>query len=179
MILCGNPKVGKTSLLARYVDGKFNEDYVATYGANFLIKEIELSKIVDSIQLETPELKQDIKEKGFKLYFWDLGGQHDKLYSNEYYFVQAVGAMIVFNLNDLTSFQDINFWLTKLKELSGDVPYILVGNKSDLERKIDKSLIDDEVRKLGVQYFETSAKLNENVDIAFESLSIQILNNLK
>lgn len=151
-----------------------------------MIKEIELSKIIDRIQLENPELEQDIKEKGFKLYFWDLGGQHDKLYSNEYYFVQAVGAMIVFNLNDLTSFQDINFWLTKLKELSGDVPYILVGNKSDLvgnksdlERKIDKSLIDDEVRKLGVQYFETSAKLNENVDFAFESLSIQILNNLK
>jgi small GTP-binding protein len=144
-----------------------------------LIKEIELSKIIDRIQLENPELEHDIKEKGFKLYFWDLGGQHDKLYSNEYYFVQAVGAMIVFNLNDLTSFQDINFWLTKLKELSGDVPYILVGNKSDLERKIDKFLIDDEVRKLGVQYFETSAKLNENVDFAFESLSIQILNNLK
>lgn len=150
-----------------------------TVGANFLIKEIDLGKIVDRIQLEKPELKQDIKEKGFKLYFWDLGGQHDKLYSNEYYFVQAVGAMIVFNLNDLSSFQDINFWLTKLKELSGDVPYILVGNKSDLERKIDKSLIDDEVRNLGVQYFETSAKLNENVDRAFESLSIQILNNLK
>ena len=144
-----------------------------------MIKEIELSKIVDRIQLENLELEQDIKEKGFKLYFWDLGGQHDKLYSNEYYFVQAVGAMIVFNLNDLSSFQDINFWLSKLKELSGDVPFILVGNKSDLERKIDKSLIDNEVRKLGVQYIETSAKLNENVDIAFESLSIQILNNLK
>ena len=144
-----------------------------------MIKEIELSKIVDKIQLDKPELKQDIKEKGFKLYFWDLGGQHDKLYSNEYYFVQAVGAMIVFNLNDLSSFQDINFWLSKCRELSGDVPYILVGNKSDLEKKIDKSLIDDEVRKLGVQYFETSAKFNENVDFAFESLSIQILNNLK
>ena len=144
-----------------------------------MIKEIELSKIVDRIQLENPELEQDIKEKGFKLYFWDLGGQHDKLYSNEYYFVQAVGAMIVFNLNDLLSFQDIEFWLSKLKELSGDVPYVLVGNKSDLERKVDKSLIDNEVRKLGVQYFETSAKLNENVDLAFESLSIQILNNLK
>ena len=161
------------------MDGKFNEDYIPTYGANFLIKEIDLSKIVDNLQLENLELRNDIREKGFKLYFWDLGGQQDKLYSNEYYFVQAVGAMIVFNLNNLSSFQDINFWLTKLKELSGDVPYILVGNKSDLERKIDKSLIDDEVRKLGVQYFETSAKLNENVELAFESLSIQILNNLK
>jgi small GTP-binding protein len=150
-----------------------------TIGANFLIKEIDLSKIVDKLQLKKPEVKKDIKEKGFKLYFWDIGGQQDKLFSTEYYFVQAVGAMIVFNLNDLSSFQDISFWLTKLKELSGDVPYILVGNKSDLERKIDKSLINDEVRKLGVKYFETSAKLNENVDFAFESLSIQILNNLK
>jgi small GTP-binding protein len=165
--------------LDRYVDGKFREDAAPTYGANFLIKEIELSKILDRIQLEKPELKSDIKEKGFKLYFWDLGGQHDKLYSNEYYFVQAVGAMIVFNLNDLSSFQDIDFWSYKLKELSGDVPYILVGNKSDLERKVDKSLINQQVKKLGVQYFETSAKLNENVDLAFESLSVQILNNLK
>lgn len=161
------------------MDGKFNEDYIPTYGANFLIKEIDLSKTVDKLQLENLELKKDIKEKGFKLYFWDIGGQQDKLYSNEYYFVQAVGAMIVFNLNDLSSFQDINFWLTKLKELSGDVPYIIVGNKSDLERKIDKSMIEDEVKKLGVQYFETSAKLNENVGAAFESLSIQILNNIK
>ena len=144
-----------------------------------MIKEIELSKIIDKIQLDKPELKQDIKEKGFKLYFWDLGGQHDKLYSNEYYFVQAVGAMIVFNLSDLSTFQDIDFWLSKLKELSGDVPYIIVGNKMDLERKVDKSLIDDKAKKLGVEYFETSAKLNINVDLAFESLSIHILNNLK
>ena len=179
MILCGNPAVGKTSLLARYVDGKFNEDEAATIGANFLIKEIDLSKIVNLIKLENPELEKDIKEKGFKLYFWDIGGQQDKLFSTEYYFVQAVGAMIVFNLNDLSSFQDIDFWLSKLKELSGEVPYILVGNKMDLERKVDKSLIDEKVELLGIQYFETSAKLNENVDVAFESLSIQILKNLK
>ena len=179
VILCGNPGVGKTSLLNRYVDGKFSEDAAPTIGANFLIKEIDLNQIIDRLQLENPELRKDIKEKGFKLYFWDLGGQHDKLYSNEYYFVQAVGAMIVFNLNKLSSFEDIDFWLSKLKELSGNVPYVLVGNKMDLERKVDKAMIDDEVKKLGVQYFETSAKLNENVDLAFENLSIQILNNLK
>ena len=179
VILCGDPSVGKTSLLARYVDGKFNEGSVPTLGANFLIKEIDLSNVIDKIKLENPELKKDIKDKGFKLYFWDIGGQQDKLFSNEYYFVQAVGAMIVFNLNELSSFKGITFWLSKLKELSGDVPYIIVGNKLDLERKIDQSLIDERVNKLGVEYFETSAKLNENVDVAFESLSIQILNNLK
>jgi small GTP-binding protein len=166
-------------LLARYVDGKFHDEYTPTIGANFLIKEIDLSKIVDKLNLEKPELKQDIKEKGFKLFFWDIGGQEDKLFSTEYYFVQAVGAMIVFSLNDLLTFQNIDFWLSTLKDLSGDVPYILVGNKTDLDRNVDQSLIEAEVEKLGTQYFETSAKLNENVDLAFESLSIQILNNLK
>jgi len=150
-----------------------------TIGANFLIKEIDLSQIVDKLNLEKPELKQDIKEKGFKLFFWDIGGQEDKLFSTEYYFVQAVGAMIVFSLNDLQTFQNIDFWLSTLKDLSGDVPYVLVGNKKDLDRNVDNSLIEAEVEKLGIQYFETSAKLNENVDLAFESLSIQILNNLK
>ncbi|MHA1468740.1 MAG: hypothetical protein ACTSP6_11785, partial [Promethearchaeota archaeon] len=57
VILCGNPSVGKTSLLARYVDGKFHEDYTPTIGANFLIKEIDLSEIVDKLQLENPELR--------------------------------------------------------------------------------------------------------------------------
>ena len=179
VILCGDPEVGKTSLLARYVDDKFSEEYHQTVGANFLVKEIDLGIIVDKLEISNPELKKDIKEKGFKLYFWDIGGQKHGLFANEYYFVQAVGAMIVFNLNDLSSFKDIDFWLSKLKELSGDVPYILVGNKMDLERKVDKSLIDDMAKKLGVEYFETSAKLNKNVDFAFESLSIQILNNLK
>ena len=179
VILCGDPGVGKTSLLARYVDDKFSEDYHPTVGANFLVNEIDLGIILDKLHINNPELKQDVKEKGFKLYFWDIGGQKHGLFANEYYFVQAVGAMIVFNLNNLSSFQDIDFWLSKLKELSGDVPYILVGNKSDLERKVDRSMIDEEVKRLGVQYFETSAKLNENVDSAFESLSIQILNNLK
>ena len=166
-------------MLARYVDDKFSEVYHQTLGANFLVKEIDLGIIVDKLDIKNPELKKDVKEKGFKLYFWDIGGQKQGLFANEYYFVQAVGAMIVFNLNNLSSFEDIRFWLAKLKELSGDVPYVLVGNKKDLDRNVDNSLIEAEVEKLGIQYFETSAKLNENVDLAFESLSIQILNNLK
>jgi small GTP-binding protein len=179
VILCGDAGVGKTSLLARYVDGKFSEEYHQTIGANFLIKEIDLTKVIDKLNVKNPRLKQDIKEKGFKLYFWDIGGQTDKLWANEYYFVQAVGAMLIFSLDQISSFKQIDFWLTKLKELSGEIPYIIVGNKKDLKREIDKETIDIKLKELGVSYFETSAKLNENVDEAFESLSIQILNTFK
>lgn len=179
VILCGDAGVGKTSLLARYVDDLFSEEYIQTVGANFLIKEIDISIIIDMLDLKNPNLKKDIKEKGFKLYFWDIGGQRQSLFSTEYYFVQAVGAMVIFSLDQSESFKNIDFWISKLKELSGDIPYILVGNKLDLERKIDKEEINKKLKKLGIQYFETSAKLNENVDKAFESLSVQILNNLK
>ena len=177
--MVGSPNVGKTSLLARYVDNKFSDEYHQTIGANFLIKEIDLSEIIDKIDIKKPELKKDIKDKGFKLYFWDVGGQQDKLFANEYYFVQAVGAMVVFSLNSYDTFKDLDFWISKLKELSGDVPYILVGNKSDLRREVSKVMVEKKAKELGVEYYETSAKLNQNVDKAFERLSIQILNNLK
>jgi small GTP-binding protein len=179
VILLGDAGVGKTSLLAQYVDDQFSEEYHQTIGANFLIKEIDLTKILDQLDIKNPKLKKDIRDKGFKLYFWDIGGQTDKLWANEYYFVQAVGAMVIFSLDKIASFDQIDFWIKKLKELSGDVPYIIVGNKRDLQRKVDDDLIQNKIESVGVKYFETSAKLNENVDEAFESLSVQILNTFK
>ena len=179
VILCGDAGVGKTSLLAQYVDNQFSDEYHQTIGANFLIKEIDLNKVIDKLNITNPKLKKDIKQKGFKLYFWDIGGQKPSLFANEYYFVQAVGAMIVFSLSRLATFKSIDFWISKLKELSGDVPYIIVGNKTDLKSEINEDIIKNKVNELGVAYFETSAKLDENVDKAFETLSVQILNRLK
>jgi len=179
VILIGNAAVGKTSLLAQYVDGIFREEYKQTLGANFLIKEIDLAQIIDDLKVNNPSLIKDIQEKGFKLYFWDIGGQTDKLFANEYYFVQSLGAMVIFNLTDKKSFEDIDFWITKMKELSGDVPFIIIGNKSDLtaKRTISKDVITKKVDEYGVRYYETSAKLNQNVNNAFFGLAIEILNN--
>ncbi|MFX1338572.1 MAG: Rab family GTPase [Promethearchaeota archaeon] len=180
VILLGDAGVGKTSLLARYVDGIFSDIYKQTVGANFLIKEIELNQIIDKLNIN-PQLKEDIKAKGFNLYFWDIGGQQDKLFVTEYYFLQAVGAMVVFNVDKRETFEDIDFWISKMEELSGDIPFILVGNKIDLEdkRQVSSEEIKAKAEKYGVKYFETSAKLNESVDAAFEDLSVQILNNIK
>lgn len=179
VILCGNPGVGKTSILARYVDDQFSEEYNQTLGANFLIKEIEVSRVINKLRIKNPNLKKNMKE--FKLYFWDIGGQQDKLFSNEYYFVQAVGAFVVYDVTNRESFDNIDFWIKKLKELSGEIPFIIIGNKID--KKDERIVSLEEAREradfYGVQYMETSAKSNENIDIAFESLSVQILNNLK
>ncbi len=180
VILLGDAGVGKTSLLARYVDGIFSDEYKQTIGANFLIKEIDLKHIINKLNV-SQNLKSKIKEKGFSLYFWDIGGQSDKLFVTEYYFLQAVGAMVVFNVDKKETFDNLDFWVSKLKELSGDVPFILIGNKIDLEdmRQVSSEETKSKAEQLGVKCFETSAKLNESVDAAFEDLSVQILNNLK
>ncbi len=178
VILCGSAGAGKTSILAQYVDGHFFEEYKQTIGANFIIKEIEMAQIVENIKIKDDKVKSALKDKGVKLYLWDIGGQKDKLFANEYYFNQASGAFVIFSIDSLDSFAEIDFWISKLKELSGDVPYILVGNKSDLPRVIDKESAQKKADEHGVEYIETSAKLNENVNKAFEILSLKLLNNL-
>lgn len=92
-----------------------------------------------------------------------------------------MGAFIIYDILNRESFENINFWYQKIRELSGDIPLILLGNKIDMiqERIVSIEEVERKTKELGVQYIETSAKLNENVDKAFESLSVQILNNLK
>ncbi|MBD3342601.1 MAG: GTP-binding protein [Candidatus Lokiarchaeota archaeon] len=177
IVIIGNAGVGKTSILARYVDDIFKEEYLQTIGANFLIKEIEISSLISNLKINKKR-KKELLEKGFKLYFWDIGGQTDKLFANEYYFIQAVGAMVVFNVADKQSFEDLDFWISKMKELSGDIPFVLLGNQTDLtHRQVKKLEIEEKIEDLGVEYFETSAKLNKNIDQAFESLSCQVIKN--
>ncbi|MEJ2251120.1 MAG: GTP-binding protein [Candidatus Lokiarchaeota archaeon] len=174
VIMLGDPSVGKTSLLARYVDDEFQEEYHATIGANFLIKEIELKNILKDLKTKTKSINS------VSLYFWDIGGQTDKLFVTEYYFLQAVGALLVFDILDRKSFESIHFWASKMKELSGDIPFILVGNKKDKkeERKVSKQEALEKAKEFNVDYFETSAKTNDNVDKAFETLSIRLLNRM-
>lgn len=173
--------MGKTSLLSRYIDGIFPENYNATIGANFLIKEIDLKNIIERIREIRPELKEDIRHKGFKLFYWDIGGQSDKLFVNEYYFLQAVGAVVVFDITLKETFENLDFWVEKLKEQCGDIPFLIVGNKADKEEEREVSFEDakKKAESYGREYIETSAKLNENVDKVFETLAIKILNNLK
>ncbi|MFO8018899.1 MAG: Rab family GTPase [Promethearchaeia archaeon] len=183
VIILGSPAVGKTSLLARFVDDQFSDEYDQTIGANFLIKEMNLKPLLkesNDFNIDK-ELKEEIIEKGFRLYFWDLGGQSDKLFVTEYYFLQALGAMVVFDLSDKESFEELDFWISKMRELSGDIPFIIVGNKLDLkdQREVSKSEIQEVTEKYGVKSFESSAKDNKHVDEAFKWLSMEILGNIE
>lgn len=177
--MCGDSMVGKTSLLSRYSEGIFKDTYNQTVGANFIVKEIDVANISEKIEFKDIQMKEKIKEKGFKIYFWDIGGQRHTLFVTNYYFEDAHGAMVVFNHQDYDSFQDLDFWIDKICEKCGDIPYIIVGNKTDLleesEPAVPQEDIKKKVKKLDVPYVETSAKLNKNVDKAFNLLFQEIL----
>lgn len=164
VIMAGSYRVGKTSLIVRYCDNTFLEEYIQTIGANFYIKEIDQKVFTNS-------------NINLTLFLWDICGQIDKLFVTEYYFQGAAAAIIVFDLTNEQSFKDLDFWIKKIRDLSGDIPFIIVGNKIDLEneRKISKDIGIKKSADYNVNYIEASAKKDINVNIIFNDISKMII----
>ena len=163
IVMLGSAAVGKTSLINMYCEGAFQEDYKPTLGANIVRKDVNLNSTK------------------VRLIMWDLAGQEKYRVVRSMYFQGCQGALLVYDVTRYSTFDSINSkWLRDFKKyVKKEGTYILIGNKTDLNREVDKDMAEKKAKELGVEYYETSAKLNQNVDKAFESLSIQILNNLK
>jgi small GTP-binding protein len=96
------------------------------------------------------------------------------------YYRGAAGIVCVFDVTDRVSFNNVTYWLKKIKKHGDEnVNIILMGNKIDLineivvEREEAESLADF----YGCEYFETCAKNSTNVDEAFKFLLSSIANN--
>ncbi len=158
MILFGSEKVGKTSLVERYINDKFEEEYMSTLGYNVYEKQIELENVIISLLI------------------FDIGGQELFRQIRQKY---AEGANLAFLLYDITnraSFEKLSEWKKDLIEFAGDIPFMLIGNKVDLasERQITKDELKNLSSQLGaVDFLETSAKTGEGVEEAFLKLTIK------
>ena len=154
----GDGGVGKTSMVLRYTENKFKENYIMTIGTNFGMKSIELP--------EKPEDK-------ITLQIWDLAGQ-DQFQSVRPVFYQGAKAILyVFDLTRKSSLFNLLKWKAEVEEIVGSIPCILVGNKLDLvnfeKKKADKEEVDIVKSKLNAFcYFETSAKAGFNIENAFK-----------
>jgi small GTP-binding protein len=94
------------------------------------------------------------------------------------YYRGAHGLILVFDVTSRTSFDNTAKWLDDVeRHAAGNIVRLLVGNKCDLEnrREIEYSEGKALAEKLGLQYIETSAKEDTNVDKAFMTLSQQIM----
>ena len=131
IILLGDVAVGKTSIVGRYIDNSYHEKCLSTIQA----------------EKRTKILKQD-ENTSFRLYIWDTAGQEKFKSVTRQYYRNCNGAIIVFDLTNKKTFDELNKWINELKTHGReDTVIIILGNKSDLsdERAISEKDIREEL----------------------------------
>ncbi len=165
--LIGDGGVGKTSLIGRYVYDIYDDKYLATIGTKVSRKVILLNYPDKDIQVKINAM------------IWDIMGQRAfRSLLHEAYFYGAKGIIGVCNLTDEETLASLNEWIESAKKVVGEIPIVLLANKSDLkdEIKLSESELKTTATSLNAQYLYTSAKTGENVVNAFLTLGREIVN---
>ena len=163
VITAGDGGVGKTTLLYRYVEGKFLADTKMTLGVEFFLKEI------------------NIKGELINLQVWDFGGQDHFRPLLENYSVGARGALLLFDLTRPSSLENIEQWVNICRGKNPGIPIIFLGTKLDLTESLT---VDDRFARTFpkrydfFKYLKISSKTGQNVNLAFKLLTKEIIKNL-
>ena len=153
IVLVGDASVGKTNILSRFTSNTFNIESKPTIGVEFATKSLM------------------IKDKNVKAQIWDTAGQERYRAITGSYYKGATGAMIIYDITKLISFQNVDKWLKELQDhCENKVFVMLVGNKSDLKhlRVVKQEEGASYAQKHGLAFIETSALESYNIDQAFE-----------
>ena len=114
--LCGDPGVGKTSIALRQAQGSFPVSHQPTLGANFLIWDTMFDG------------------KDIRLIIGDSGSQERFLSVLPKYFQGSAVAALIYDITNRESFDRLSYWKGLITDSVGDIPMIIVGNKTDLEK---------------------------------------------
>ena len=155
VLLLGNSDVGKSSMLLRFVDSVWNDAFTPTIGVEFKVKTLE------------------INNKRVKMQIWDTAGQERFRTVVSTYFRGAHGILLLYDVTNKDSFKNLENWLIEIEKNSNQkVLKILIGNKCDLTE--DREITTEEgqtfANRNGMEFMETSAKMNTNVSEAFTTL---------
>ena len=166
LVILGEGRVGKTSILTRYFNKKFNEGEKSTVNPSFY------------------EKKQTYNGKNYDLKFWDTAGQEQFNAINNMYYQNAVGALLVYDVTIPETFEKVKSWVNTLQEVVGkDIVFVIAGNKFDLSKKADleanKAQVDSYCQQEKCQHFYTSAKTGFNLDETFNSLITSVLRKIE
>lgn len=164
--LLGDGAVGKTSLIRRFVDNMFNEDYLLTIGTRTSKKRVIIKK---------PEIQ---KEFHMTFIIWDIMGQISfRKLLHPTYLKGAKGAVLVCDLTRKETLEHLDDWIDSLYVEGRVMPSIFIANKSD--RGAELTFGADEIKSVASaydsSYYVTSAKTGMNVEEAFTTLGEQII----
>ena len=160
IILIGNVSVGKTSIFNKFTTGDFSKIYKSTIAAEFKSKLLKVNKNLWA-----------------KLVIWDTCGSENFRAVTRQYYRGADGAIVIFDLTDQSSFNDLKKWIKDIKNYGEkDIQIIIVGNKLDLfnQRKVTQSQANNFCNENKYKYIEASAKDGTNLLKIFEELTFDL-----
>ena len=163
-IIIGDAYVGKSNLLLRYAHGQFKDDYQLTIGVEFAAKNVK------------------IRGKTYRIQIWDTAGQESFRSITRGYYKSSVCALVVYDISNKESFNNISTWIEDCKNQSPKTIYfVLVGNKSDLEDKRQVSTEEGQelAEKYGIPFYETSAKTGTNINEIFFNSAEEIVKKME
>lgn len=164
VVVVGDSGVGKTNLIKRFIIDTFSKDTKATVGVEFLSKNFL------------------INGETFKIEIWDTAGQERYKSITAAYYKGAKGAMIVYDVTNQKSFENIDKWSSEIREKAAKtINLMVIGNKIDLTDKIvvksDEAL--NKGKMLDIPVMETSALDSTNVKEAFYQLLREMYKSIK
>ena len=163
VLTAGEGGVGKTTLLHKFIDGKFSADTKMTIGVEFFLKELSIDG-------------QDVI-----LQLWDFGGQERFRFLLESYVTGAKGALLMFDLTRTMTLENLEQWVNICRKENTDLPILFLGTKADLTDDVcvDADYINDHQDGFNLfDYMAISAKTGMNVQNAFETLTRRVLREL-
>ena len=158
-VIIGEAGVGKTSIVQQFVNKCFQEKYVETIGVEFFTKTFK------------------INDKIIKAEIWDTAGSERFASITKNYYRGADGALIVYDISNKTTFDNVENWFNDLKNACKEEAFIiLIGNKNDLEnqRQVSNNMLINLGKNLGIAVMETSAKDDYNINESFYLLIKEI-----
>mmetsp|Transcript_883 Transcript_883/g.2389 ORF Transcript_883/g.2389 Transcript_883/m.2389 type:complete len:204 (-) Transcript_883:132-743(-) len=160
LVLLGEGRVGKTSILLRYVRNEYSDKQVSTLQASYLDKQVSVGAQMAQLSI------------------WDTAGQERFHALGPIYYRDANGALLVYDITDLESFAKVRKWVKELRKIVGnDIIIAIAGNKCDLERQrtVDNAEAEAYAESVGAVHFLTSAKANRGLEEVFLDLTGRML----
>ena len=163
--MLGDPAVGKTSLIARFVYSIFDDKYLETIGAKVTKRVMALTHVPTG------------QNYRLKLMLWDIAGRKTLEHVRSSYHREAEGGLLVCDVTRRSTLDNMDKWLSSFFSVTGEVPVVFIANKMDL--KSDAEFGEAEMvalaRKYHSPYILTSARTGENVEESFRELGRRII----
>lgn len=159
LVLLGEGRVGKSSLVLRFVMDRFSESQQSTVQASFLQKTVNVGR------------------KAVTLSIWDTAGQERFHALGPIYYRDANAALLVYDTTDRESLAKVRDWVKELRKMCGaDILIFIAGNKIDMpkERQVSEEEAKEFSASVGAAHFLTSAKLGKGVDAVFTEIAKEL-----